>query len=392
VESPSAAPPPARALLIALAGLAFVSLGLPDGLLGVAWPSMSLSFARPLDDLGVLFLAITVGYVASSAASGRLLAHLNLGVALAVSCMLTAAALAGFALSTGWWWLVPLSVVLGLGGGGIDTTLNTYAASQHGARALNLLHACYGVGAAAGPMIMTAAMRPGGSWQLGYAIVCVAQTILAFAFVATRRHWPTVASAEAAAAAGASLLATARLRPAQLGALTFVCYTGVEASFGAWTYSLLTLARGLDPAPAAAVVSGYWAGLTGGRVLAALAGVRLPPTTLLSVSVIALTLATLVVWLDAATALTAVAVTAAGLACGPIFPTLVAITPSRVGIAHTGNAVGLQLAAGAVGVATIPGIVGIVATTAGTEAISTALLALAAALCVSYARLHRWRA
>ena len=144
--------------LTGLASLAFVSLGLPDGLLGVAWPSMRADFGLPLDALGVLLAAFTSGYVSASFAGGRLLARLGLGALLAVSCFLTGLSLLGYALAPAWGMVVALALVAGLGAGGIDTGINTYAAERHGPGMLNWLHACYGIGAAGGPAIMTAVL------------------------------------------------------------------------------------------------------------------------------------------------------------------------------------------------------------------------------------------
>ena len=173
-----------------LAALAFVSLGLPDGLLGVAWPSIRASFGLELDALGALLVAATTGYVASSFSSGHLLGRINLGTVLAVSCGLTATALLGYASASAWLAMLALGALLGLGSGAIDAALNTYVATHHGPRMLNWLHACFGVGAASGPLVMTAVLESGSTWRRGYAIVGLAQLALAGCFVVTFRSWP----------------------------------------------------------------------------------------------------------------------------------------------------------------------------------------------------------
>ena len=177
-------------LVPVLAALAFVSLGLPDGLLGVAWPSIRASFGLELDALGALLVAATTGYVASSFSSGHLLGRINLGTVLAVSCGLTATALLGYASASAWLVVLALGAVLGLGSGAIDAALNTYVATHHGPRMLNWLHACFGVGAASGPLVMTAVLESGSTWRRGYAIVGLAQLALAGCFVVTFRSWP----------------------------------------------------------------------------------------------------------------------------------------------------------------------------------------------------------
>jgi fucose permease len=372
-------------LLVVLSGLAFVSLGLPDGLLGVAWPSMRATFARALDDLGVLLLALTAGSVVSSFASGQLLRRVSLGAVLAGSCALTSVALAGYAAAPRWWWLVPLAVVLGLGGGAIDAALNTYVATTHGPRAMNWLHASYGVGATLGPLVMTAVLQANLPWQRGYATVAGAQALLAAMFVATRRHWPRVAADGSPHRPAAARIAhTLRLPVARLGILAFVIYTGIEASFGAWTYTLLTIGRGIEPAVAGGIVSTFWGGLTAGRLVAAIVTGRFQARHVLEASIAGVLAGAFAVWTNVATMVTLAGVALAGLACGPIFPMLVSSTPARVGAAHTANAVGFQIAAGAVGLSVLPAIIGLAADALGVETIAALLLVLAAALALVY--------
>ena len=187
MESPTSEP---KRLVAPLAALAFVSLGLPDGLLGVAWPSMRVFFGVDLQALGGLLVATTAGYVASSFSSGRLLRQVNLGTVLAASCLLTASGLLGYAAASHWPVVLALGVVLGVGAGAIDAALNTYVATHHGARTLNWLHACFGIGAASGPLMMTAVLQRGSTWQRGYVIVGIAQIALATCFALTFRAWP----------------------------------------------------------------------------------------------------------------------------------------------------------------------------------------------------------
>src|ERR1041385_7835888 len=160
-------------LLIALAWLSFISLGLPDGLNGVAWPSIRADFHLPLDALGALLMMFTVDYLASSFSSGPLLARISVGTLLALSCLATAVSLIGYALAPAWWVMVALGMLAGLGAGAIDAGLNTFAATQFSARMVNWLHACYGVGAAGGPAIMTSVLAANHPWQQGYAVVGV---------------------------------------------------------------------------------------------------------------------------------------------------------------------------------------------------------------------------
>ncbi len=372
-------------LVPVLAALAFVSLGLPDGLLGVAWPSIRASFGLELDALGALLVAATTGYVASSFSSGHLLGRLNLGTVLAVSCGLTAAALLGYASSASWLAMLALGAVLGLGSGAIDAALNTYVATHHGPRMLNWLHACFGVGAASGPLIMTAVLESGSSWRRGYAIVGLAQLALAACFVVTFRSWPrSDGGATAEHTTSETTMSTLRVRGAWLGIAAFFVYSGVEASIGAWTYTLLTEGRRMAPVEAGLIVSLYWGSLTAGRLLAAVAGGLVGVETMVRIAVWGVAAGMTMVWLNAGAAWTSLGVLAAGLASGPIFPSLVATTPARLGPRHAANAVGFQIAASAIGLSVLPGLVGVAADTFGVEAIARLTAALAFLLVIVY--------
>src|SRR5919202_399257 len=185
----SGAPAPAKPGTPRPAALGFVSLRLPEGMLGVAWPSIRASFGLPLDALGLLLGPFATGYFVSSAVSGRVLTRLGVGQALAISCGVTGLSLLGYALSPAWPSMVALAGVLGLGAGTIDSGINTYAAVAHGARVLNWMHAPFGLGAAVGPLIITAIIGSGLAWNVGYAAVALAQLGLAAGYWLTRDRY-----------------------------------------------------------------------------------------------------------------------------------------------------------------------------------------------------------
>jgi len=368
-------------VLLALAYLGFVSLGLPDGLLGVAWPAMRARFALPQGALGALLATATAGYVAASFAAGRLLRRMRIGGLLALSCLTTAASLLGYASAPAWLVVVAWGVLAGLGAGAIDAGINAYVASQHSARTVNWLHACYGIGAAAGPALMSAVLARGLGWERGYAIVGGAQLALAVGFAATYGRWPSRAEAAAADAPHAptaeTLRATLRVPAARWGAAAFFVYTGIEAGVGAWSYSLLAMGRGFAMDVAAFWVSAFWVGLTAGRVLAGALAHRLRPGAILRLALGGLVAGTTLVWLAPVRGAELVGLAGVGLACGPIFPTLIATTPSRVGPGHAANAVGVQIAAAALGQSGLPAALGFLAGAFGLETIGP-FLALAA--------------
>ncbi|HLF82806.1 MAG TPA: MFS transporter [Blastocatellia bacterium] len=262
-------------VLIGLAYLAFVSLGLPDGLIGVAWPSIRVYFNLPLDALGSLLVMFTIGYLVSSFSSGWLLSVMSVGALLALSCLATAVSLIGYAIAPAWLMIVLLAVVLGLGAGAIDAGLNTFAATQFSARMVNWLHACYGAGAAAGPVIMTSVLAADHPWQRGYAVVGAWQLALAFCFLVTRRWWPVVSTKAAAPTVKvtrASNINTLKLPAVWLSVAVFFVYTGIEAAAGTWAYSLFTEARGVSM-----MTAGVWVSTVGFQIAAAVLGQSLLP-------------------------------------------------------------------------------------------------------------------
>src|SRR4029453_14956455 len=186
---------PSSPLLVVLAYVAFISLGLPDGLLGVAWPSMRGFFHLPLDALGALLVTFTTGYLLSSCSSGRILARANVGSLLALSCLATAASLLGYALTPWWGLMVALGALAGLGAGAIDAGVNTYVATRYSPRMVTWVHARFGVGGASGAVIMASVLTAGLPWQWGYGIVGMGQLVLALGFGLTRTWWPTAVGA-----------------------------------------------------------------------------------------------------------------------------------------------------------------------------------------------------
>lgn len=352
---------------------------------------MRSSFGVRLQDLGVLLAAATGGYVASSFSSGRLLRRVSLGAVLAGSCLLTGGALLGYAAASRWLAVMTLAVFLGVGAGAIDAGLNTYVATRYSAGVLNALHGCFGIGAASGPLIMTAVLRRGISWRAGYALVGAAQLGLAACFVLTRRAWPAAEPPRGSGAGrhGESLGATLRLPAAWLGMAVFVAYAGLEASIGAWTFTLLTEGRRLATAPAGLLASLFWGGMTAGRMLAAAAGGRLADARLLRLVLLLATLGTVLILAGRGPLIVGAGLLLAGLACGPVFPTLIAATPARVGTAHAANAVGFQIAASALGLSIIPGLVGGAAAAWGVGVIARLFVGLAGLLLAIHAILER---
>ncbi|MET8253695.1 MFS transporter [Micromonospora sp. NPDC005197] len=388
----STSPAPPRATLLLLAYLAFVSLGLPDGLLGVGWPSIRADFGVPTEAVGLLLTAGTVGYLASSVLAGFTLARLGVGALLAGSTLLASLALTGYAVSPGLAVLVGCALVLGLGSGAIDSGLNAYAAGAFGPRHMNWLHAFFGLGVAIGPLIMTAALSAGLAWRWGYGIVAGAQLALATAFALTVRAWqrrapapePGVGTTDAAPAVRVPVLATLRLPAVWSGALAFALYVAIEVSAGLWAFLLLTQGRGLSAAVAGGCVSAYWGSLFVGRVVQGVVAERLGPRLVLRVSLGGMALGAALIAVPGSAVLAVLGLVVLGFAAAPVFPLLTLTTADRVGAAHADRAIGLQIGAAGVGAALVPTGLGVLISNVSVQVLGPALVVLALALIVLY--------
>jgi fucose permease len=382
--------PARRAALVVLSFLGFASLGLPDGVLGVAWPRIRRDFELPLDALGALLVSTTAGYVTASCLAGALLARISLGALLALSCLATGLTLFGYAAAPLWAALVALGVTAGLGAGAIDAGINAFAATHFAPRTLHWLHAAYGLGTTTGPMLMTVMLTGGFAWQSGYVVIGGVQVALALGFALTVGVWPRPTGPPArATATAAALHETLRLPAAQLGALAFFLYLGVEATAGAWLYSLLEEGRGAPMVAAGSAVSLYWGGLMVGRIAFGVAPRAWRPEVLLPRCIAAVAVAAGVLAIDLGTTASLAAGAGLGVSAAPIFPALIGATPARVGPAHTANAVGVQVGAAALGQSGLPALAGMLAARGGLEVVPLALLALSLALLAVNARLGR---
>lgn len=356
----------------------------------MAWPSIRGEFRLPLDALGLLLVAQTAGYVASSFANGALLARMSVGALLALSCLATAGSLLGYAITPSYGPMVVLGIGAGLGAGAVDAALNTYVARHHSGRVLSLMHAFYGLGTTAGPAIMTSVLVSGLAWQRGYFGIGAAQVALATCFAATLRLWPGSEPASIGpAVAAAPLTRTLGLRAARLGAATFFLYVGIEASAGAWLFTLLSGSRGASMAAAGTAASIFWAGLMVGRLALALFPLSGSPSVLVGPCILTGVLACGVLALDLSMSASLFAVATLGFGCGPIFPALIAATARRVPEVHLAQAVGVQVAAAALGQSMLPAGIGLLADAFSVEAIALALLASTVALWLCHAALER---
>jgi fucose permease len=384
--------------LILLAYIAFISLGLPDGLLGVAWPSIRAEFARPLDSLGLLLISSTTGYLTSSFFSGRIMARLGVGRLLAASCFATGVALLGYTIAPSWWIIVALGLLAGSGAGAIDAGLNTYVAANYGEGLMQWLHASFGVGVTLGPIIMTGGINNFNSWRAGYIVVGTAQVVLALCFFLTASSWkqpmPQVEGEtepeQRLTDYKTSLRHTLRQPSVWLSLLLFFLYVGVEVTLGQWAYSLLTEGRGISPEVAGLWAGSYWGTFTVGRIAAGLYTRRISVDLLLRVCISAAFFGAVLIAWNPVEWVSLLGIAVVGFAVAPIFPALVSGTADRVGPAHAANTIGMQISAAGLGIAVIPGLAGVLARVYTLEIIPFYLIGTIALLFVGYLSATRY--
>lgn len=366
--------------LILLIFVAFIALGMPDGLLGVGWPTIRADFGVPLDAIGMLLFAGLIGYLSSSFFSGAILRRLSVGKVLIVSCMATGVGLVGYTLVPQWWMMVSLGVLAGLGAGTIDAGLNAYVANHFGPGLMQWLHASYGIGITIGPLLMTYFVTQAAQWRSAYLVVGGFQLVLSVVFVLTLPLWTandkpkTAEQARAKPVEKTRLFQTLRTPGVWLSGLLFFLYVGSEVMLGTWTFSLLTGARGVTPELAGLFAGSYWFSFTIGRILAGLVTQKLKIERLVFGSLMVAVVGAVLLVATSNPWVSLVAVTLIGFAFAPIFPGFVTGTARRVGQKHHDNAIGIQIAIGGIGGSALTSLVGILARRFGLEVMPVALL------------------
>jgi len=365
--------------LLALSYLAFISLGLPDTVIGVAWPSIRDSFGLSQAGMGAVLTTGVAGYVVSSILAGRIVVRLGVGRLLAVSSAFVAAGLCGYASAPRWALFLPMAAVIGLGSGAIDASLNGWAARHIPVRHVNWLHACWSIGATAGPAMMTAVLAHGASYQVGYLLLASVLGAMALAFAITRRAWEDDGGGAATTTSHTGADEALRSGRVWLQIVLFFTYTGLEAGTGQWCFTLLREARGLDVESAGAWTAGYWGSILAGRILLGFVVDRVGPDRLLRGATLS-ALAGAVLFASSDGALGRLGLVLLGASLAPMFPTLMSRTPARVGDHLAPHAVGFQVGAATLGSAAVPAVFGLLAAGAGLRAIGAAVAGVALVL------------
>lgn len=352
-------------ILLAVIYLAFISLGLPDSLLGSAWPSMYPEFGVPVSWAGVVSMIIAAGTIVSSLQSDRLTRRLGAGKVTAFSVAVTAVALFGFSFSKSFWMLCLWAVPYGLGAGSVDAALNNYVALHYKSRHMSWLHCMWGVGATLGPYIMGYALSGGQGWDAGYRYVGIIQitltAILFFSLPLWKKNGGTEEKERISEERPLTLKQIVRIPGAKEVMLCFFCYCAIEQTTILWASSYLRLYKGVPAGTAAGFAGVFFIGITAGRALSGFITMKLSDTQMIRLGMVLIAAGVAVLFLPGAWPLSLAGFCLVGLGCAPVYPCIIHSTPGHFGEERSQAVIGVQMASAYVGTCLMPPLFGIIA-------------------------------
>ncbi len=368
-------------LLLALIYLAFISLGLPDALLGAAWPTMYPFLGVPIAYAGVLSMIIAGSTIASSLNMSRLSQRFGTGLITAISVLLTAVALFGFSFSTAFYQLCLWSIPYGLGAGAVDAALNHFVARHYSAKHMSWLHCFWGVGASIGPYIMGYALVSRLSWQLGYQWVGSIQMVLVIVLLASlplwRKHEHTQASHYHGEHKHLSVKEALGIKGVAYILLAFMAYCGLETTAGLWASSYMVLYRHIQPDQAAQWAALFYLGITLGRFLSGFITERFGNLKMIRIGMLVIGVGIMMMLIPVSSnSLTFLSLIVVGLGCAPIYPSIIHETPRSFGAENAQAIIGIQMASAYTGSTLIPPIFGAIAQYVGISMYPVFLFAL----------------
>lgn len=346
-------------LLLAIIYIAFISLGLPDSLLGSAWPILHAELSVPLSYAGIVTMIISGGTILSSLLSDGLTRRFGTGKVTAVSVAMTAAALFGFSVSGEFWMLCLWAIPYGLGAGAIDAALNNYVAIHYAARHMSWLHAMWGVGVTVSPYIMSASLVGGYGWQSGYRTVSILQIVLALFLFLSLPLWKKGQGTEKAAESKPRAKNVFRIRGVIPVLICFFGYCALESTAGLWASSYLVLAHGIPETTAARFAALFYMGITLGRFLSGFVADKFGDRTLIRIGLLIISVGILAVALPLGVEMLVLGgLVTVGFGCAPIYPAVIHSTPHNFGEENSQRIVGVQMAAAYIGSTLMPPLFG----------------------------------
>lgn len=373
-------------LLLVIIYIAFISLGLPDSLLGPAWPIIHKDFQVSISYAGIVTMIISGGTILSSFFSGKLIKRFGTGKITAVSVFLTAAGLAGTYFSPGFLWICLCGIPLGIGAGAVDSALNNFVALHYKAKHMNWLHCFWGIGATAGPLIMSFFIRKNNNWRMGYGVIAILQIILVACLILSLPLWKKFQQEETEQTTDSVDIKISKLisLPGAKPALTsFFCYCAIEATAGLWGSSYLVTAKGISAEVAARWISLYYLGITIGRFLSGFLSLKMNNKTLIRLGQIIILVGVALLALPLFDIFQMFAFILIGLGCAPIYPAMLHETPNRFGKEISQGIMGIQMAVAYVGGTFMSPLFGLLSKLIGFQWFPAFLLFLVAIMLVS---------
>ena len=352
-------------LLLAIIYLAFISLGLPDGLLGAAWPTMYQEFAVPVSYAGAVSMIISFGTILSSLQSDRLTRRLGTGKVTAISVGMTAAALFGFSFSHSFVAVCLWAIPYGLGAGSVDASLNNYVALHYESRHMSWLHCMWGIGATLGPYVMGYALTGGMGWNAGYRYIGIMQVVLTAVLVFSLPLWvkrkEVGTGGTEVDAKALSIREVLKIRGAKEILFCFFCYSAIESTAGLWASSYLNLQKGIAAETAASYAGMFYLGITIGRALSGFITMKLNDVQMIRMGQCIIALGIIVVFLPGNAVVSLVGLVLIGLGCAPVYPCIIHSTPAHFGEDKSQAVIGIQMACAYVGSCLMPPVFGLIA-------------------------------
>lgn len=348
-------------LLLAVIYLAFISLGLPDSLLGSAWPAMHVDLSAPLSAMGIVSMIIAAGTVVSSLFSDFLTRKLGTGLVTVISILLTAGAMLGFSFARTFWLLCVLAVPYGLGAGGVDAALNNYVALHYKARHMSWLHCFWGAGALVSPFIMGAALAGESGWPGGYSLVSYIQFGITALILFSLPLWKK-RTAEGKTEKPLTLPQTLRLKGVAFILIAFFCYSALEATSMQWASSYFTEHKGVGTEIAAMLGSLFYIGITAGRFLGGFVSEKLWDRRLIRIGICIIAVGIVLLALPVRSYAVSIAgFLVVGFGCAPIYPAIIHSTPFNFGAENSQAVIGVEMAFAYIGTTFMPPLFGLIA-------------------------------
>lgn len=355
-------------VLLAIIYISFISLGLPDSLLGSVWPIMSSELSAPLSAMGIISIIISLGTVISSLLSDRLTRRLGTGLVTAISVFATAVGLLGFSIGNSFWILCLFAIPYGLGAGAVDAALNNYVALHYSSRHMSWLHCFWGVGASVGPYIMSLAIALGKGWRGGYGIISVMQIALSLLLFFTlpiwraRRKGNEKIEVEASESLPVGIKEVLKIKGVKSILVAFFCYCAIESTAGLWASSYLVDFKGVDKNIATAFASFFYLGITLGRFISGFVADRFGDRRMIRIGTGVLIAGAVLIAIPVSLPIfSLIGLVILGFGAAPIYPSVIHSTPENFGRQNSQALVGLQMASAYVGTLIAPPIFGLIA-------------------------------